>query len=101
MLRLRKDARVERSLGTEMYTTICGDYLDVFMNTSLTLRQRIVLCGKVGFFFRLWRLWCFHGNHAVGGNTQPISFVKNCIPMQTFLDIQMSIHFVVLLIIQF
>ncbi|CAM6105892.1 unnamed protein product [Calypogeia fissa] len=101
MLRERKDAKVEQTLGTELYLSICADYMDIFMNTGLTLRQRIVLCGKVGFFFRLWRLWCFHGNHAVGGNTQPINFGSNCIPMQTFLDIQISVHFVVLLIIQF
>ena len=37
----------------------------------------------------------------MGGNQSPISFAKNCIPMQTFLDIQMSVHFVVLLVIQF
>src|SRR5450759_4435948 len=99
--RLRQDARVELTLGTEMYLTICGDYIDIFLNTTLTLRGRVVLCGKVSFFFRLWQLWCFHGNHKVGGNTQPISFGRNCVPIQTFLDIQMSVHFVVLLIIQF
>ena len=101
LLRLRKDARVELTLGTELYMRICADYLDIFLNTTLSLRERIVLCGKVGFFFRIWRLWCFHGNHKVGGNTQSITFAKNCIPMQTFLDIQMSVHFVVLLILQF
>ena len=37
----------------------------------------------------------------MGGNQSPISFAKNCIHMQTFPDIQMSVHFVVLLVIQF
>lgn len=101
MLRERQDTRIERTLGTEIYITICADYLDIFMNPCLTLRERVVLCGKVSFFFRLWRLWCFHGNHTIGGNTLPITFATSCIPMQTFLDIQMSVHFVVLLIIQF
>lgn len=29
MLRMRKDARVELTLGTEVYTSICADYLDI------------------------------------------------------------------------
>lgn len=101
MLRERPDAQRERTLGTEMYLAISADYVDIFMNSRMTLRDRIVLCGKVGFFYRLWRLWCFHGNHAVGGNTSDIAFGLNCIPMQTFLDIQISVHMVVFLIIQF
>lgn len=42
----------------------------------------------------------FHGNHKVGGNRQEIT-MNNCVSMQTFLDIKMSVHFVVLLIVQF
>jgi hypothetical protein len=87
-------------LGSQVYLSICADYIDIFANTTLTLRERVVLCGKVSFFLRLWRLWLFHGNHGVGGNRQKIT-MSNCISMQTFLDIQMSVHFVVLLIIQF
>ncbi len=101
MIRERDDVQAEQTLGTEMYLSICADYLDIFMNTSLTLRQRVVLCGKVGFFFRLWRLWCFHGSHTVGGHTLPVTFGECCIPMQSVLDIQMFVHVVVFFIIQF
>lgn len=101
MLRERGDARADRTFGTEVYISICADYIDIFLNTRLSLRDRILQCGKVGFFFRLWRLWCFHGNHSVGGYAQNINFGNSCIPIQTFLDIQISVHFVVLLIIQF
>lgn len=40
MLRENRDARVERILGTEIYITSCGDYLDIFMNPCLTFRER-------------------------------------------------------------
>lgn len=50
MLRERQDTRIERTLGTEIYIAICADYLDIFMNPCLTLRERVVLCGKVSFF---------------------------------------------------
>lgn len=45
-------------------------------------------------------MWVFHGNHNAGGSNQPIN-MNSTISMQTFLDVQMSVHFVVLLIVQF
>lgn len=50
MLRLLKDARVELTLGTEVFVQICGDHMDIFMDSRITLGVRIVLCGKVGSF---------------------------------------------------
>ena len=53
LLRTSRDAHQERTLGTEMYLQICADYVDIFLSLSLTLRERVVLAGKVSFFFSL------------------------------------------------
>ena len=37
-LRTSRDAHQERTLGTEMYLSICADYIDIFLSVSLTLR---------------------------------------------------------------
>ena len=61
-LRTTRDAHQERTLGTELYLSICADYIDIFLSVSLTLRERVVLAGKVSFFFRIWKLWFSHGD---------------------------------------
>ena len=91
----------ERTLGTEFYLEICAAYIDIFCSPRLDLRSRVVLCGKVLFFFRLWRLWLQHGDHGVLGNSQPPVQAKNFVSLQCFIDIQLSCHFVVLLICHF
>ena len=91
----------ERTLGTEFYLEICAAYIDIFCSPRLDLRSRVVLCGKVSFFFRLWRLWLQHGDHGVLGNSQPPVQAKNFVSLQCFIDIQLSCHFVVLLICHF
>jgi hypothetical protein len=72
-LRLAQDTHQERTLGTEIYLQICGDYIDCFLYVSLDLRARIVLASKVSFFFKIWRLWLQHGDHGVGGNTKRLT----------------------------
>jgi hypothetical protein len=37
-LRLAQDTHQERTLGTEMYLQICGDYIDCFLYVSFDLR---------------------------------------------------------------
>ena len=91
----------ERTLGIEFYLDICATYIDIFCSPRLDLRSRIVLCGKVSFFFRLWRLWLQHRDHGVLGNSQKLVEAKNFVSLQCFLDIQLSCHFVVLLICHF
>jgi len=56
---------------------------------------------KVSFFFHLWKLWLKHGDHAMIGNPKKVSIIKKFVNQQCFLDIQMSYHFVVLLIKHF
>lgn len=97
-IRVGRDTHQERTLGTEMYLQICADYVDIFLSVSLDLRQRIVLASKVSFFFRIWRLWFQHGDHAVGGNTKNLTTQECFVSNQCFLDVQISCHFVVLLI---
>ena len=63
--------------------------------------SRIVLCGKVSFFFRIWRLWFQNGDHGVLGNSQKLVEAKKFVSLHYFLDIQLSCHFVVLLICHF
>jgi hypothetical protein len=81
-----------------MYLQICADYVDIFLSLSLTLRERVVFVGKVSFFFRLWKLWFKHGDHSVGGNTKTLTVQECAVSNQCFLDVQLSCHFVVLLI---
>ena len=91
----------ERTLGTEMYLEMCASYIDIFCSPRLGLRERIVLAAKVSFFFRIWKLWISHGDHSVFGNTRKITSTDCFVSQQCFLDIQMSCHFVVLLIVHF
>ncbi|KAL3697901.1 hypothetical protein R1sor_011977 [Riccia sorocarpa] len=56
MLEDREDGQQERTLGTRLYLEMVVDYIDIFYSVKLDLHSRIVLCGKVSFFFRLWRL---------------------------------------------
>jgi hypothetical protein len=100
-LRISVDVHSERTLGTEMYLEICSDYIDMFCSPSLDLRGRLVLASKVSFFFRLWKLWFHHGYHSSGGNSKPLTQMEHFVSQQCFLDIQVSCHFVVLLIVHF
>ncbi|KAL3678512.1 hypothetical protein R1sor_021468 [Riccia sorocarpa] len=96
MLEDRTDAHQERTMGTRLYLEIVADYIDIFYSVKLDLYSRIVLCGKVSFFFRLWRLWLMRGNHTVSGVTQSLS-EKNMVSLECWHDVQMSCHMVVLL----
>jgi hypothetical protein len=100
-LREAQDVHRERTLGTEMYLQICADYIDIFLSTKLDLQSRIVLAGKVSFFFRIWRLWLQFGDHSLGGNTRKLTLSESFVSMQCFFDVQISCHFVVLLICHF
>ena len=55
-----------------MVHEICANYIDIFLSPILDLRSRIVLCGKVSFSFRIWRLWLKNGDHGVLGNSQKL-----------------------------
>ena len=97
-LRTGRDAHQERTLGTELYLSICADYIDIFLSISLSLRERVVLASKVSFFFRIWKLWFQHGDHGIGGNTKTPTLQECFVSNQCYLDVQLSCHFVVLLI---
>jgi hypothetical protein len=100
-LRISSGHHGERTLGSETYLGICANYVDIFISAKLLLYRRVVLATKVSFFFRLWRLWLKHGNHTVGGNTKSLTQAASFVSQQCFLDVQMSCHFVVLLIKMF
>jgi hypothetical protein len=84
-----------------MYLEICSNYIDIFLSKSLDLRGRVVLAAKVSFFFRLWKLWLKHGDHGVLGNSKTLNAQESFVSQQCFIDIQISYHFVVLLIAHF
>ena len=100
-MRNSPEAHRERPLGTEMYLQICGDYIDIFALPVLDVRRRIVLASKVSFFFRLWKLWFTHGNHAVGNNSVTFKPAESFVSQQCYLDVQLPCHFVVLLVKHF
>jgi hypothetical protein len=100
-VRLACDVQRERTIGTEYYLSVVGDYIDIFASPSLDLRSRLVLASKVSFFFRLWKLWFKYGDHSVLGNTASFSVKENFISQQSFIDVQLSCHFAVLLICHF
>ena len=81
-----------------MYLEIYANYTDIFFSVLLSLQKKIVLVSKVSFFFRIWKMWINHSNHFIGGNTKRCSLHESFIRTQCFLDIQLSCHFVVLLI---
>jgi hypothetical protein len=92
------DGHQERTLVTEMYLEICSSYIDFFLSVSMSLQERIVSAAKVSFFLRIWKLWFKYGDHSVGGNKRTLTLQQCFISNQCFLDIQLSCHFVVLLI---
>jgi hypothetical protein len=97
-LYLLDDVHQERTLGTEMYLQICLDYIDIFLSEKLDLRSRVVLASKISFFFWIWKLWLKHGHHGVLGNSKSCHDADSFVSQQCFVDVQMSCHFVVLLI---
>lgn len=101
LLQTSKEVHQERTLGKELYLEVCGNYIDIFLSPTLNLRSRVVLASKVSFFFRLWKLWFQFGDHIVGGNSKKLTTARNFVSMQCFIDVQMSCHFVVLLICHF
>jgi hypothetical protein len=97
-LKLAPDVHQEKTLANEMYLEICRDYIDIFLSVSLDLKSRIVLASKIFFFFCLWKLWFKNGDHGVLGYSKPLVLQEAFVSQQCFVDIQMSCHFVLLLI---
>jgi len=73
-------------------------YIDIFLSILLSLWQRVVLASKVSFFFRIWKLWFKYEDHDVGGNRKIPTLQECFLSNQCYLDVQLSCHFVVLLI---
>ena len=61
----------------------------------------IVLTTKISFLFRLWNLWFTHDNHAIENNSIRFTVSSNFVIDQCFLDVQLSCHFVLLLVKHF
>jgi hypothetical protein len=100
-LRYTGDTHQEHTLGIEVYLGACANYFDIFLSPTTELRTRVVLALKVSFFFRLWKLWIKFGDHNASGNVAKVSVSDSFVSHQCFLDVQISCHFVVLLIMHF
>lgn len=100
-LRSAEDVHMERTVATEMYLEICADYIDIFLSPRDDLVARIVKAAKVSFFFRIWKLWIKYGNHGILGDSERVNSNVHFISQQCFIDVQLSCHFVVLLILHF
>ena len=61
----------------------------------------MVLASKVSFFFKLWKLWLKHKDHGDLRNSKTLSAQEAFVNQQCFIDIQISCHFIVLLIAHF
>ena len=59
------------------------------------------MASKVSFFFHLWKLWLKHGDHGVLGNSRVLTVANRFVSQQCFLDVQMSCHYVVFLVMHF
>jgi hypothetical protein len=101
LLQTTPNVHMEHIPGTQMYLEICSNYIDIFLFHRIDLRSTIALAFKVSFFFRLWRLWFSHGDHSVFENTKKLCPTDHFVNQQCFIDIQMSCHFVALLICHF
>ena len=84
-----------------MFLAIYADYIDIFLSNTLDLRSKIVCASKILFFFHLWKLWLKFGDHDIIGNAKKITITDSFVSNQCFLDVQISNHFVVLLILHF
>ena len=83
--------RKERTKGTELYLQITALYIDIFLSPHMSLFERVKATAKVSFYFRLWKLWLHLGVHMY-------NLATNFISRQTYLAIQLSCHYSVLLI---
>ena len=81
----------ERTKGIELYLQITASYIDIFLSPHMSLFKRVKAATKVSFFFHLWKLWLHLGVHMY-------NLATNFISRQTYLDIQLSCHYSVLLI---
>ena len=93
------DVHREHTLATSSY--LDSNYIDIFLSKCLDQKSRVVLASKMSFFFRLWKLWLKHGDHGVLGNSKTLNAQEAFVSQQCFIDIQISCHFVVLLIAHF
>lgn len=69
-----------------------------FLSITLTVRERVVLAGKVSFFLRLWPYWLKFDDHSVATFARGRFTEKNMLSIQAFHDLNMSCHFIMLLV---
>ena len=83
--------RHEDISGTDSYLSMCYKYVDIFLSTTAPLLSRIENASYVANFLRIWRSW------VVSSKAHKLS--ESFISRETYIDILISCHFSVLLIL--
>ncbi len=82
--------RQENVIGTVRYLEVVWRYVEIFYSLKATLEERIANASYVCNFLRIWRLWVFA--------TKDLKLKENFISRETFADVCLSCHHVVLFI---
>ena len=83
----------EQALGLWVYLDIIYDYVEMFVSLKASYYQRIINAGYVVTFLGIWR------NHVI--RSRGLTLSKNFLSRETFQDLLLSCHFVVILIADF
>ena len=80
----------ENTSGTILYLEMAWRYVEIFYSLQLSLQDRITYASYVCSFLRIWRLWVYR--------TGDLTLQNNFISRETFQDVSLSCHHVVLFI---
>ena len=80
----------ENTSGTITYLQMAWRYVEIFYSLELSLRERIQCASYVCNFLRIWRLWVYR--------TGSLTLQHNFVSRETFQDVCLSCHHVVLFI---
>ena len=83
----------EQALGLWVYLDMIYDYVEKFVSLKASYYQRIINAGYVVTFLGIWR------NHVI--RSRGLTLSKNFLSRETFQDLLLSYHFVVMLIADF
>ena len=83
----------EQALGLWVYLDMLYDYVEMFVSLTASYFQRVANAGYVVTFLGIWR------SHVINARGQTLA--KNFLNRETFQDLLISCHFIVMLIADF
>ena len=78
----------ENVIGTLAYLNMAWRYVEIFYSLQASLEERVSNASYVCNFLRIWRLWVF--------KTKGLALKENFLSRETFQDVTISCHHVVL-----